>query len=284
MNFELADLLEDDVEVLELIEVGVPSQVYDRNEYFFSFDELAFYKRFRLTKKRAFHVLEQIEKDLGRPYNRNNSIPPINQLLVALRFFAIGNHLLSIADFGGMHVSTVSRIVSRVATGIAKLYRKYIKIPSTSSEVSQYMQYNFTAGDSAYPQKPYLMTPLLSPRDTAEQLYNESQIRTRGPIEKSFGILKRRFPVLAYGCRLQLKTTLIIIVATCVLHNILRYNGVSLEPPESVDFDPEDIQNAINSGEISCTNISQNGNDNQTSSNCGMQKRKDLINNYFRRL
>ncbi|XP_055908235.1 uncharacterized protein LOC129943051 [Eupeodes corollae] len=126
MNFELADLLEDDVEVLELIEVGVPRQVYDRNEYFFSFDE-----------KMAIHVLEQIEKDLERPYNRNNSIPPINQLLVALRFFATGNHLLSIADFGGMHVSTVSRIVSRVPTGIAKLYRKYIKIPSTSSEVSQ---------------------------------------------------------------------------------------------------------------------------------------------------
>ncbi|XP_055914714.1 uncharacterized protein LOC129947951 [Eupeodes corollae] len=120
MNFELADLLEDDVEVLELIEVGVPRQVYDRNEYFFSFDELAFYKRFRLTKKMAIHVLEQIEKDLERPYNRNNSIPPINQLLVALRFFATGNHLLSIADFGGIHVSTVSRIVSRVATRIAK--------------------------------------------------------------------------------------------------------------------------------------------------------------------
>ncbi|CAK1587654.1 unnamed protein product [Parnassius mnemosyne] len=75
-------------------------------------------------------------------------------------------------------------------------------------------------GDSGYPCRPYLLTPILNPRTPAEEAYNRSQIRTRNPIERLFGVLKRRFPCLHYG--LGLKTTNIppIIVACAVLHNI----------------------------------------------------------------
>lgn len=75
-------------------------------------------------------------------------------------------------------------------------------------------------GDSGYPIKRYLITPLLNVNNDAENLFNESQIRTRSRVECSYGVWKRRFPALALGFRLKLDTTMAAVVATAVLHNI----------------------------------------------------------------
>lgn len=75
-------------------------------------------------------------------------------------------------------------------------------------------------GDSGYAVKSYLMTPLSNPQLPVEHLYNESQIRTRNPIERCFGVLKRRFPVLALGIRLDAHKVEAIVIACAVLHNI----------------------------------------------------------------
>ncbi|KAJ8973882.1 hypothetical protein NQ317_019295, partial [Molorchus minor] len=75
-------------------------------------------------------------------------------------------------------------------------------------------------GDSGYPVSKYLLTPLLHPQNEAEIRYNESQIRTRNPIERCIGVWKGRFPVLALGIRLNLETAQEIIVATAILHNL----------------------------------------------------------------
>lgn len=42
----------------------------------------------------------------------------------------------------------------------------------------------YLLGDGGYEVKPYLMTPLLNPTTRSQQLYNESQIRTRNAIER----------------------------------------------------------------------------------------------------
>ncbi|CAH2087758.1 unnamed protein product [Euphydryas editha] len=79
----------------------------------------------------------------------------------------------------------------------------------------------------------YTMTPLDNPRTPVEQLYDESQIRTRNT-RKVLWNLERRFLVLAIGLRTKLNKSPTIIVATAVLHNMLRQQGEAdpLDDPE----------------------------------------------------
>ena len=78
----------------------------------------------------------------------------------------------------------------------------------------------YLLGDSAYACKKYLLTPLQSPSTEGEMKYNAAHIQTRNTVERSFGVWKRRFPAMSLGMRTTLNTTLAVIVATAVLHNI----------------------------------------------------------------
>jgi len=73
-------------------------------------------------------------------------------------------------------------------------------------------------GDSGYPIRPFLLTKLSIASTRAEQLYNESIIRTRNCIERCFGVYKRRFPILTLNINVSKVES--VIVATAVLHNI----------------------------------------------------------------
>lgn len=126
-------------------------------------------------------------------------------------------------------------------------------------------------GDSAYPVKTYLMTPLQNPATPPERRYNNSQIRSRVLIENTFGIWKRRFPVLAYGCRLKLETTLKVIIATAVLHNIARLNRDPVPP-----VDEEEFQQLIQNGNVPHIPIQQNVGD-----GAGFLVRRGLIDTFF---
>ncbi|KAF0720277.1 putative nuclease HARBI1, partial [Aphis craccivora] len=80
--------------------------------------------------------------------------------------------------------------------------------------------------DSGYPMQSYMITPMLNPITNVENTFNESQIRTRNPVERSYGVWKRRFPILSLGINVRnLDTVQAIIVATAVLHNIARRFG-----------------------------------------------------------
>ena len=78
----------------------------------------------------------------------------------------------------------------------------------------------FLLADGAYQQKKFILTPILNPQNNAEERYNTAHIRTRNCIERCFGVLKRRFPVLALGFRTKQQTTLAAVVAAAVLHNL----------------------------------------------------------------
>lgn len=75
-------------------------------------------------------------------------------------------------------------------------------------------------GDSGYRNTRYLATPYIVAPSDLHNVYNESHIRTRNVIERTFGVIKRRFPVLSLGMRVKLRTVKMIIVACAVLHNI----------------------------------------------------------------
>lgn len=75
-------------------------------------------------------------------------------------------------------------------------------------------------GDNGYGCKNYLITPFRQPRTPAEIRFNKALKTTRSSIERCFGRMKRRFPVLSIASQVALPRTLTNIVAVAVLHNI----------------------------------------------------------------
>ena len=137
----------------------------------------------------------------------------------------------------------------------------------------------FVIGDRGYPAKRYLATPLINPATRPEQLYNESHIRTRNKIECTFGIWKRMFPVLAYGCRLKLHNTLAVITATAVLYNIARARN-DPEPVAENNVQRHELEELITAGFIPEIPVNQD----QRGVNMDYDYRNQLINEYFANL
>ena len=86
------------------------------------------------------------------------------------------------------------------------------------------------------------MTPILKPNSAVELRYNTAHESTRCVIERCFGLLKRRFPCLLLGLRTALANTLVINVATTVLHNFpLMYREQNFDKDIEDDDVPFDI-------------------------------------------
>ena len=129
-------------------------------------------------------------------------------------------------------------------------------------------------GDSGYPIKPYLLTPLLNPETRPQQLYNEAHIRTRNTVERLIGVWKRRFPVLAYGLRLKLDTALTVIVAAGVIHNFAKLHNEPAPPPAE-GIDQEYLEVLIQAGQVPGVANANVGN---------ADVRNAFIQNYFQNL
>ncbi|XP_052231164.1 putative nuclease HARBI1 [Dreissena polymorpha] len=95
-------------------------------------------------------------------------------------------------------------------------------------------------GDSGYPLKKYLLTPLLRPTTDAELRYNYAQSSGRMVVERAFGVLKSRFRCLhkTGGCLYMRPDKCCQVVAACMrLHNLCVDLQVPLpeEPIEEAD-------------------------------------------------
>ncbi|XP_066585919.1 putative nuclease HARBI1 [Prorops nasuta] len=90
-------------------------------------------------------------------------------------------------------------------------------------------------GDSAYPAKKYLLTPVLNPTSDSEIKYNQSHIKTRNVVERLFGVIKRKF---------------LFIVATAVLYNIsVKYNENEIDDDETIEEDLSQDENLLSESE-----------------------------------
>lgn len=125
----------------------------------------------------------------------------------------------------------------------------------------------YLVGDGGYPCRTYLLTPLGEILTVAQQRYNFSQIRTRNPVERLFGVLKRRFPCLSVGMSLSTEVICEVIVATAVLHNIC------LEEQD----DMEDIVDENNDNEANYVDVVHHYNRNEEN----YTVRNSLINTIF---
>ncbi len=110
----------------------------------------------------------------------------------------------------------------------------------------------FLLGDGGYPCRSYLLTPYANPRAPHEEKFNQAHIKTRNCVERMFGILKRRFNILATPLRTKLASRSDIIVATVILHNIAVRNGLPLEEGADVrvvdNIPPPEHQENVGAG------------------------------------
>lgn len=90
-------------------------------------------------------------------------------------------------------------------------------------------------GDSGYGQSNFLFTPYINPTTAEQQRYNRAHIRTRGMVERMFGIWKNRFQCLRNTLRFRPRRCCKVIIATAVLHNYLKQRCCPDPPMEDDD-------------------------------------------------
>ena len=132
---EIEDILT--LEFIEALENRKKKTVKNRNKDYLSMTDFEFSKRFRLCKSSVSHLLELIETKIATKTELNNAVPPIEQLLLTLRFFATGNDQTSIADLASVSQATASRIIVKVTEAIASLRPSFINMPETEEESRQ---------------------------------------------------------------------------------------------------------------------------------------------------
>lgn len=93
-------------------------------------------------------------------------------------------------------------------------------------------------GDEAFLLKENLMKPYPNKGITHnEKIYNYRICRGRRIVENAFGILANRFQVLQITIKTRLKSTEIIVLACCALHNYLRRTSSTYLTLTSVDWE-----------------------------------------------
>lgn len=93
-------------------------------------------------------------------------------------------------------------------------------------------------GDKGYPLTPWLMTIYRNPDTQIKQAYNKLHINERTIIERLFGQLKQRFPILYSKIRVKTERIPSFVTACFVLFNVSKFlNDPVFEHEEEFDDD-----------------------------------------------
>nr|CAD7258611.1 unnamed protein product [Timema shepardi] len=224
-------------------------------EVLISVRDKEFKKRYRFTKETVREVLYPFVQHLEK-INRGLPLSAMTKLLLSLRFYATGNLQLVCGDLCGVSRTTAGAAIHTVTEVIAGKLRECINMPSTRAENEAAMQWFKRTGGfpgvlAAVACGANLkIVDIVARRpgsfhdatifagsglrhwfeegrfegillgDKAEQCYNAAHIATQNPVERLFGVWKRRFRCLAARLETKPHNTVAIIVATAVLHNI----------------------------------------------------------------
>lgn len=124
--------------------------------------------------------------------------------------------------------------------------------------------------DSGYGIAPYLLTPYDRPRTPEEVYFNQIYAKERVTVERCFGQMKMRFPILHYKVRTKLSSVGQIILCCCILHNIAKYLGDDVDFPE---LDEDDVFEEIQEENASTSNSAKR--------RLGQQKRNEIAHVLF---
>ncbi|GFT40566.1 prostaglandin reductase 3, partial [Trichonephila clavipes] len=109
-------------------------KLIERSNLFGELDDYEFQRRFRLTKQSVAELTLLIEEKLESKTPCNNALNPVEQVLIALRFYAVACMQLAIADLFDVSQPTVCRVVHRVSEAIASLLPDFIHPPVNREE------------------------------------------------------------------------------------------------------------------------------------------------------
>ncbi len=145
-----------------------------------------------------------------------------------------------------------------------------LKIPKLNKVGNDYLPHVIVA-DDAFPLKPYIMKPYSSKNLTIEKrIFNYRLSRARRTVENAFGLLTSIWRVYQKPIQLTKTNAIKVVLATVVLHNMLRSNNTTRNMYSTIkDIDHEDCstgdilsrewrQYASNSGIEDISRISSN--------------------------
>ena len=101
------------------------------------YDEENFRQRFRLRKDSVILLVDALQNDLEHHTRRGLPLSPMQQVLMALRFYATGSFERVIGDLFGVTVSTACTVIHKVSREIAKRKSEFISFPGDVHEVKR---------------------------------------------------------------------------------------------------------------------------------------------------
>uniref|UniRef100_A0A8C6UN81 DDE Tnp4 domain-containing protein n=1 Tax=Neogobius melanostomus TaxID=47308 RepID=A0A8C6UN81_9GOBI len=289
----------------------------DRSNPLEMYNESELLERFRFDRATIFEIVGALTPQLQHVTERNGTLSPSQQVLIALRFFASGSFQNSLGDMVNVHRTTACRAIRRVSLALMRIMGRYVRLPTQEEAARMKQDFYFKSGlpgiigcidgthvryhsinvqlvctndmqiidlvskwpgsthdarilkesalhrefeegritglllgDSGYPLKRWLMTPVIAPRTPQERRYNFKQASTRSIIERCIGVLKRRFHCLHSEIRMHPERVCVVIAACVVLHNICVEKRMPLPRQVAVLDQPEEVENPEDSLEL----------------------------------
>ena len=97
----------------------------------FSLRDEKFYKLYRFDKSTFQSICDMISDDLNQPKTASRtSLPPQNQLAIALRFYATGEFQIDVGEGLRVSQSTVNKCITSVSKALDKRFDDHIRWPT----------------------------------------------------------------------------------------------------------------------------------------------------------